>query len=69
MLDRIADMLDEVQIKYARLDGTMTREERSRRPMRFATTKRSKFYWFRPEQEVLASTSQRHAAVSSLNPY
>nr|XP_019008370.1 DNA repair protein RAD5 [Kwoniella pini CBS 10737]OCF47151.1 DNA repair protein RAD5 [Kwoniella pini CBS 10737] len=30
MLDRISDMLDEAQIQYARLDGTMTREERSR---------------------------------------
>ncbi|WVQ98151.1 hypothetical protein IAU59_005273 [Kwoniella sp. CBS 9459] len=30
MLDRIADMLDEANIRYARLDGTMTREERSR---------------------------------------
>ncbi|WRT64679.1 uncharacterized protein IL334_001613 [Kwoniella shivajii] len=30
MLDRISDMLDEANIRYARLDGTMTREERSR---------------------------------------
>nr|XP_018265349.1 DNA repair protein RAD5 [Kwoniella dejecticola CBS 10117]OBR87507.1 DNA repair protein RAD5 [Kwoniella dejecticola CBS 10117] len=30
MLDRISDMLDEAQIQYSRLDGTMTREERSR---------------------------------------
>ncbi|WVF69696.1 hypothetical protein IAT40_004475 [Kwoniella sp. CBS 6097] len=30
MLDRIADMLDEANIRYSRLDGTMTREERSR---------------------------------------
>jgi SNF2 family DNA or RNA helicase len=30
MLDRIGDMLDEVKIKYARLDGTMTREERAK---------------------------------------
>ncbi|WVQ75915.1 hypothetical protein IAR50_005550 [Cryptococcus sp. DSM 104548] len=30
MLDRICDMLDETNIRYARLDGTMTREERSK---------------------------------------
>ncbi|OXM76917.1 DNA repair protein RAD5 [Cryptococcus neoformans Bt63] len=30
MLDRIADMLDETNIRYARLDGTMTRDERSK---------------------------------------
>jgi SWI/SNF-related matrix-associated actin-dependent regulator of chromatin subfamily A3 len=30
MLDRIGDMLDEINIKYARLDGTMTREERAK---------------------------------------
>lgn len=30
MLDRIGDMLDEINIKYARLDGTMTREDRAR---------------------------------------
>ncbi|WWC86799.1 uncharacterized protein L201_001678 [Kwoniella dendrophila CBS 6074] len=30
MLDRISDMLDEANIRYARLDGTMTREERSK---------------------------------------
>ncbi|WVR04718.1 hypothetical protein IAU60_001729 [Kwoniella sp. DSM 27419] len=30
MLDRISDMLDDANIRYARLDGTMTREERSR---------------------------------------
>ncbi len=29
MLDRIGDMLDEVAIKFARLDGSMTREERA----------------------------------------
>lgn len=29
MLDRIQDMLDEMQIGYARLDGTMTREQRA----------------------------------------
>ena len=29
MLDRIGDMLDEAAIKFARLDGTMTREERA----------------------------------------
>jgi SWI/SNF-related matrix-associated actin-dependent regulator of chromatin subfamily A3 len=29
MLDRIGDMLEECQIKYARLDGTMTRDDRS----------------------------------------
>ncbi|KAK4684735.1 hypothetical protein P7C73_g5428, partial [Tremellales sp. Uapishka_1] len=29
MLDRIGDMLEEANIKYARLDGTMTREERA----------------------------------------
>ncbi|WOO85037.1 Helicase-like transcription factor CHR27 [Vanrija pseudolonga] len=30
MLDRIGDMLDEANIRYCRLDGTMTREERAR---------------------------------------
>jgi SWI/SNF-related matrix-associated actin-dependent regulator of chromatin subfamily A3 len=30
MLDRIADMLEEMRIKYARLDGTMGRDERTR---------------------------------------
>ncbi|WVW78313.1 hypothetical protein I302_100267 [Kwoniella bestiolae CBS 10118] len=30
MLDRISDMLDETNIRYARLDGTMTREERAK---------------------------------------
>lgn len=30
MLDRIGDMLEEVGIKYARLDGTMTREDRAK---------------------------------------
>ena len=30
MLDRIGDMLDEIGIKYSRLDGTMSREERAR---------------------------------------
>ncbi|ORY30328.1 SNF2 family N-terminal domain-domain-containing protein [Naematelia encephala] len=30
MLDRISDMLDEARIKHARLDGTMSREERHR---------------------------------------
>ena len=30
MLDRIGDMLDDAEIKYARLDGTMSREERAR---------------------------------------
>ena len=30
MLDRIGDMLDEAQIRYARLDGTMTREDRAK---------------------------------------
>ena len=30
MLDRIGDMLDEANIRYARLDGTMTREERAK---------------------------------------
>ena len=29
MLDRIGDMLDEANVKYARLDGTMTRDERA----------------------------------------
>lgn len=29
MLDRIGDMLDEAAIKFARLDGTMSREERA----------------------------------------
>ena len=30
MLDRIGDMLEEAQIRYARLDGTMTREDRAK---------------------------------------
>ncbi|KAL1406979.1 hypothetical protein Q8F55_006392 [Vanrija albida] len=30
MLDRIGDMLDEANIRFCRLDGTMTREERAR---------------------------------------
>ena len=30
MLDRIGDMLEEAKIKFARLDGTMTREERAK---------------------------------------
>ncbi|ORX34003.1 SNF2 family N-terminal domain-domain-containing protein [Kockovaella imperatae] len=30
MLDRIGDMLDEIDIKYARLDGTMSREDRAK---------------------------------------
>ncbi|WVQ83192.1 hypothetical protein IAT38_005331 [Cryptococcus sp. DSM 104549] len=30
MLDRIADMLEETNIRYARLDGSMTREDRSK---------------------------------------
>ncbi|KAK8847498.1 hypothetical protein IAR55_005356 [Kwoniella newhampshirensis] len=30
MLDRIADMLDEANIRYARLDGTMSREDRAK---------------------------------------
>lgn len=30
MLDRIGDMLEEAKIKYARLDGTMTREDRAK---------------------------------------
>jgi len=30
MLDRIGDMLDEAQIRYSRLDGTMTREDRAK---------------------------------------
>lgn len=30
MLDRIGDMLEEAHIAYARLDGTMTREERAK---------------------------------------
>jgi superfamily II DNA/RNA helicase len=30
MLDRIGDMLDEANIRYDRLDGTMTREDRAR---------------------------------------
>ena len=29
MLDRIGDMLDVANIKFARLDGTMTREDRA----------------------------------------
>lgn len=29
MLDRIGDMLDEVKIRYSRLDGTMTRDQRA----------------------------------------
>lgn len=30
MLDRIGDMLEEAQIRYARLDGTMSREDRAK---------------------------------------
>lgn len=30
MLDRIGDMLDEANIRYDRLDGTMTREDRAK---------------------------------------
>jgi SWI/SNF-related matrix-associated actin-dependent regulator of chromatin subfamily A3 len=30
MLDRIGDMLEEMRIKYARLDGSMSREERTK---------------------------------------
>ncbi|WWD21589.1 hypothetical protein CI109_106075 [Kwoniella shandongensis] len=30
MLDRIADMLDEANIRYSRLDGTMSREDRAK---------------------------------------
>ncbi|EIW71155.1 hypothetical protein TREMEDRAFT_27733 [Tremella mesenterica DSM 1558] len=40
MLDRIGDMLDEANIRYARLDGTMTREERARATEQLRTNKK-----------------------------
>jgi SWI/SNF-related matrix-associated actin-dependent regulator of chromatin subfamily A3 len=30
MLDRVGDMLEEMGVKYARLDGSMSRDERNR---------------------------------------